>query len=446
MKHTTKLTLSLALAAALGLGFSGCSGDGGGGSSATSTATDITVERGKVFDATVRDSSSPVQTATQKVTTNVYSFVSAPTYPVLVTGGWIDVNANGVKDIGDVNLSITMKSYSNVVTPVSTYIADANATIREQKLTALKERLNANGVGAATELSEADLLEVPSKANLDVIVLSNAIYKDALEKGGNLGSSDDDSIMSQFGTVAGLTTGATAKEVEEAVVENLVGAGFVDHISESEIPQDNPGGEATDLSSYDVIYIYKNAVSSDGIINQEEINFAYMNSTASSSCTQYGFSNPSSNSTGGITTLTYHNAEQTKLCTEIDYTGSVYSGNVNITSYWNLTESGGENTGGETTETNTTTGGGTTTSGDDTLLSTAAILYIRNNATSVANPTQLQVYNAANNLHCTDYGFSYMYEDTTDFDGNPKKSYLSGERLCNEIDYQSGSISYALYN
>lgn len=261
MKPITKLSYSLAILALLG--FSACGGGGGGASSSIaptqSSATDVTVERGKVYGATVTDSSTPPQTAKEKANLNVYTFAKKPTYPVMATGGWIDVNGDGKKDAKDVDLDITLKSYSNTVTPVTTYIADANKTIRENRLKGLKDRLNANGVGVSTEITEEELLKVPSKVqNSDFSVLVNAIYKDMKEHGGNLDNSNEDSILSQFDTVKGLTLSTNPKEIEATVMSNLVGAGYANYIPTSELPDENtttPAENNVTSSSSDGIYV-----------------------------------------------------------------------------------------------------------------------------------------------------------------------------------------------
>jgi len=242
MKTTIKFSGSLALLALLS--FSACGGGGGSSSNdvtpAQSSATDVTVERGKVYNATVTDSSTPPQTAKEKANLNVYTFAKKPTYPISATGGWIDVNGDGKKDAKDVDLDITLKSYSDIVTPVTTYIADANKTIRENRLKGLTDRLNAPGVGVSATVSDADLLGVASKAqNLDFVFLVNAIYKDIKENGGNLKNSDEDSILIQFTAVRGLTLSRNPGAIEAAVMSNLVGAGFASYIPQSELPDEN---------------------------------------------------------------------------------------------------------------------------------------------------------------------------------------------------------------
>lgn len=254
MKYTTKLSTSLTLLALLG--FSACGGGSSSSGTATpSTATDVTVERGKVYDARVVDSSTPLQIATQKANMNIYTFAKKPVYPVSATGGWIDVNDDGKKDDKDINLDITLKSYSNVLTPVTTYIADANETVRENRLQGLKDRVNVSGIGSDINVTDDDLLGVPSDAqNFDFVLVVNAIYKDMKENGGNLNSSDENSIMSQFGSIEGSAT--TPQSLEALVLAGLVGAGDASYIPESELPDENttsPDENAT--TSSEGIYI-----------------------------------------------------------------------------------------------------------------------------------------------------------------------------------------------
>ena len=131
----SKKSLSLVVVTILSIGFVGCGGGSGSSTPASTsqpTPTAVTVERGKVYDATVVDSQNNV--ATQQAGTNVYTFDDIPKYPITVTGGWIDVDNNGRKTVADIPLSTPMKSYSTNVTPVTTYLADANKTIRQDRL------------------------------------------------------------------------------------------------------------------------------------------------------------------------------------------------------------------------------------------------------------------------------------------------------------------------
>jgi len=100
-----RVGMILAFIAFLALNMTGCN------SSDSTSGADVVVERGKVYDANVTDSSTPVQIAQEKSGQNIYMFAKAPTFPIIVNGGWIDVNNDGIKNTGDVKLDIIMKSY-----------------------------------------------------------------------------------------------------------------------------------------------------------------------------------------------------------------------------------------------------------------------------------------------------------------------------------------------
>lgn len=254
MKNTTQISTILALTTLLS--FSACGG-GGDSSSApeVSTATDVTVERGKVYDAVVVDSSVPAQIAEQRSNYNIYRFAHQPVYPISASGGWIDVNVNGIQDAGDVPLDITLTSYSNIITPLTTYIADENQTIREIRVQALRDRLNADGVGEDDDVSVDDLLGLPSLSrNLDFTILINAIYKDMEENGGNLDNSNIDTFLAQFHTIEGMTSSVDPIAIEVSVVNELVTLGYLDYVT-IEVPEEdpiNPIDENLTLSSSEV--------------------------------------------------------------------------------------------------------------------------------------------------------------------------------------------------
>ena len=366
MKQNIKIGMSLALATVLSLGVSGCSSsdnnNAGGGTSSSSSAVDITVERGKVYDAKVTDSSTPAQVAIQKLGKNIYTFAKAPTYPVMVNGGWIDVNGDGTMDAGDVKLDIEMKSYSTTVTPITTLVADANETLRNQKLQNLAAELNAQGIGAETDITVSDLLKVPSDAPRDVFVAANAIYKDMKENNGAL--PDEATVISQFNSIDTLGSDATAKDFEMQVINTLITSNFVDAVSEQDILDfetlHNPttgdttaggtaddttaGGNApTDLSGYSTIIIYKNASEaiSSTLGYQAYTGFGSATISAATSCGDYGFTTIQSETNyGNISVKSYMDVSTTdsvRFCTENDYKNAEYgSGSNNIIMYYSL--------------------------------------------------------------------------------------------------------------
>ena len=154
-------------------------GCGGGGSTPTintndDTPVDIEVERGKVYDANVTDVNG-VQ-AQQQGELNIYRFQTEPAYPITVNGGWIDIDGDGNMTNGvDLALDINLTTYSGrVVTPITTYIADANETIRGLKLQELMTEVGAT--------SQEELLQAPSKGSSATVIAANAIYKVIKEK------------------------------------------------------------------------------------------------------------------------------------------------------------------------------------------------------------------------------------------------------------------------
>lgn len=146
--------------------FQGCGSD-----SNSLGSTDVIVERGKVYNAKVVDAQGNV--AKQKENQNVYTFPTPPVYPVSVSGGWIDVDNDGNLTTSDIALDINMSSYSNTVTPVTTFIAsgDADEAKREARMETLMEKTGITSI--------EELLAPPSMAgSKNNIALNNAIFKD----------------------------------------------------------------------------------------------------------------------------------------------------------------------------------------------------------------------------------------------------------------------------
>lgn len=231
---TRKKSLSLLTVLALSVGFNGC---GGGSSTPTvnqPTPTAVTVERGKVYDATVVDSQNNV--GTQKVGTNTYVFDDIPKYPITVTGGWIDVDSDGRKTTADVELTTPMKSYSTNVTPISTYIADVNSTVRENRL---------NTLAIKTGVSIDELLKLPSTGNTDAMLVQNSVFK-KIKLAGSISDINISDIKSEFDRLKAIATQNADKNssqlaviIEKEVISNLMTAGKVTYI---------PLADATDMT------------------------------------------------------------------------------------------------------------------------------------------------------------------------------------------------------
>ena len=357
MKKNMKIGMSLALATALSLGVSACgSSDNNAAVTPASTATDVTVERGKVYDATVTDSSTPVQVATQKVGKNVYTFAKAPTYPVIANGGWIDVNDDGKMDASDVKLDIEMKSYGTTVTPITTVMATfATKSERDEALQSLADELNTANVGSDTIVTVSDLLKVPSDAPRDVMVVSNATFKDMKENNTSQPALSD--VMSQFSTIyGGLSDTATAADIEQVVMSSLESQGDIVKVSQEEIlayidahkkPVVTPpttegttstddttttGGSTTlDLNGYSSIIIYNNisetTASTMMIAFKNNPSFESSKTTSPSSCKDYGFTvKPVEGGYMKTYTETNLTTYSIRTCTEYDYNNIAYSG------------------------------------------------------------------------------------------------------------------------
>jgi regulator of RNase E activity RraB len=331
----TKSILSLAVVSALSIGLTGC----GGGSSSDST-TNVEVERGKIYDATVTDSSTPVKTATATTGSNIYKFDGTPTYPIRVTGGWIDVDGDGEMSSNDIENDLELTSYSTVVTPVTTFLADGNESVRAEKLAALLEDLN---------VTEDELMKVPSKANNKAIILNNAVYKAIQENSDSLNNLGRDEIRAAYTTVetiftqsvADSTDGSSAnlaKALELQVVNSMpsyVATLDQDAIDAFEAIQENRDREETpttssgSLDTTKDIIIYKNFSAN---IDDEDAEDLTPLST-STTCTGLGYSfyhNMTSSDfdsdLNGATGKIYYNSTSHKSCIEIDGSSTSYSG------------------------------------------------------------------------------------------------------------------------
>jgi len=165
MKEINSLILSVLMA---GLLF-GC---GGGGSSSTSTSvgtsrTSVPVTKGPLLEAVAKDKAG--KTGTQITGTNKYEFNGEVSYPITVTGGYVDVNNNGIVDAGDYAFNGKLSSYSNVVTPITTYLGDTSKSGGKEKLAKLKE---------LTGATDDDLLtKDPVDTNENVLTLVASIYQ-----------------------------------------------------------------------------------------------------------------------------------------------------------------------------------------------------------------------------------------------------------------------------
>lgn len=159
LHHAISLILASSLIAA-------CDGGGstpsGNNNTSTTSATSITVERGPLlFTNLVDQHGFP---ATSQGNGN-YAFTNnTPVYPLKTTGGYIDVNRNGIIDAGDIKageLSLRSMDYGNAVTIASTLGSDS----------AIQAKLLTLGF-SATQLAN----NTPSQDKM-IAALSDEIYK-----------------------------------------------------------------------------------------------------------------------------------------------------------------------------------------------------------------------------------------------------------------------------
>ena len=225
-------TTGLVSLLSMGLLLSGC---GESSSSSESkekilTPTDITVERGSVYDATVTDASGTI--AIQKRGENIYSFSDTPKYPIHVTGGWIDVDGDGKKTVKDITLDYPMYSYTNIVTPLTTYLAYSDTALRDTKLLELENRFGIEGV---------DLSSLPSTSSQNAMLLQNALYGELIKADNNktaVSLNDIESLFTSLQTIATQSSGNSQAElqvlIETEVVDDLVLQNKLEHISLAE--------------------------------------------------------------------------------------------------------------------------------------------------------------------------------------------------------------------
>ena len=186
----------------------------------------VVVERGAVLDSNVTDADGNVAYQVSD-SNNTYIFEEQPVYPITAQGGWIDVDGDGNMTAADVALDINLTSYSDNITPTTTYCSDENETVRQEKLEEL---------AAETNTTIDDLLEIPSEATKNSIIVLNAVYEKLIEKN-NANSNAPiaiQSILDRFTEIdnnTNLDENATSKEiaqeVEELTIFVLVGKGEI---------------------------------------------------------------------------------------------------------------------------------------------------------------------------------------------------------------------------
>ncbi|MDQ7068497.1 MAG: hypothetical protein Q9M40_11260 [Sulfurimonas sp.] len=155
--------ISLAVATAI---FTGCGGESTNTTpvvTAITTDKTINVQRGPILGAIVLDASG--QIASEDVNGS-YTFANTPTYPIVASGGVIDVDRNGVVNPGDVANDLNLTTVSgSVVTMATTFYANPKT---RTMLESFKNDLN---------LTIEDLKTKTPSDSKEIEAISNMLYK-----------------------------------------------------------------------------------------------------------------------------------------------------------------------------------------------------------------------------------------------------------------------------
>ena len=360
MKNTL---LSLAAIAALSISFTACGSDehSASGSIVPSAGTIIAsvlnpveVERGKIYDAQVTDSSTPAKIATKVVGSNIYTFTGTPIYPIIASGGWIDIDGDGNMTTADILSDINLTSYSNVITPTTSYLGDTSSIEGKAKLDKLIADLN---------VSKEDLLKVPSKSSAKAILVANSIYqKVKLDEDLNMSTMSFDDLNSTFHDLENLLVTYSDMSIPElaiAVENQVVNTNIVsnvtkldqskiieiihDRLGSSEDTDDSEESSSEDSAnfnptSYENIVIKTNMSANAKEAEVLALSTAFKDVKAVDeiySCTSLGYTFSYENEAFDVEGKYYTNED--KSCTELNYENSSLS---NGTSYYTIVNNG----------------------------------------------------------------------------------------------------------
>jgi len=172
----TIIKKNILVASVLGTLLIGC----GTTDTALTETTDISVERGPVIGAYVVDNNG---NKARNLGAGEYRFDSTPIYPVNVYGGYIDVNRDGVINNSDTKLTFALRvqQSSLKVTVVTTLIEDEEIK---------NELIDVYG------LSEDELYTLTPSNSLEVLAISNEVFKYCIENSIDLSNVDIDIFRS----------------------------------------------------------------------------------------------------------------------------------------------------------------------------------------------------------------------------------------------------------
>ena len=156
-------TKLLALSVITALLLSGCGSESTSTEDSSVPTTDITVERGPVLDATVRDANGKIGVSKGN---GVYAFTN-PSYPVESFGGYIDMDRDGVVSEGDVKMGyFRLRTMSGNVMTIATTMAENNETL---------------AILLEDGFTEDELFRQRPSTDIDNAALSDEVYKYCIE-------------------------------------------------------------------------------------------------------------------------------------------------------------------------------------------------------------------------------------------------------------------------
>ena len=218
---------------------SGCGGGSGGGSTLSNTAgTTVQVVRGPILHATVKDSADQ---QADELGNGYYKFTNSVKYPIMASGGIIDINRDGKVDSGDVANDIELKTTSGTVLTITTTY-DANKTTKT-----LVEQV-ANDLNVSL-----DILHKKTPLNsLAIEAISNILYKHAVDNNLSKNAFDviKNEIYSEYNSYVN-NTSHDSKTTEQELIKKLVNEKKVHELSSTEADNINQNSSTQTNSNSD---------------------------------------------------------------------------------------------------------------------------------------------------------------------------------------------------
>ncbi len=154
--------ISIATAALI---FSGCgdSSDSTPDTISEALSNTITVERGPILGATVIDANGVIA---KEDGNGKYTFASKPSYPVMATGGVIDIDRDGSISVGDVVNDMNLTTVGGDVVTIATTLATNTAT-----------RTQLEQIASDLNITLDDIFTKTPQESKEIEAISNVLYK-----------------------------------------------------------------------------------------------------------------------------------------------------------------------------------------------------------------------------------------------------------------------------